>query len=130
MRSLVLVSGSSIAEERAGDLSVDKQPTAGAGSTAYSSGVQMMASIEDSVVEGFTYYERWKERIGVPDERGYAELRSTGCLVLRSEASAASWRMLCYDAVGLSTRSAERGARLAFDMAAPCATRKSTTTPL
>lgn len=124
------VIGASIAVElsRAGwkTLNIDKQPAAGSGSTSYSSGIcRMMYSIVDSVKfawEGYTYYDRWREHIGVPDERGYAELRRTGAMVLRSEASALFLLnvLRCYDEVGLEYEEwdAERVAsRLGFDMA-------------
>ena len=74
-------------------LNVEKLGGAGQGSTGYSSGIcRMVYSIVDSVKfawEGYTYYDRWEEHIGVPCDDGYARLRQCGGLVLRNKASEA-----------------------------------------
>jgi len=105
------VIGNSIATElsRSGwrTLNVDKLAGSGHGSTGYSSGIcRMMYSLLDSVKfswEGYTYFEKWEEHIGVKDPQGMARLRQCGALVLRSEASAQFLdRVIAsHDAVGL-----------------------------
>mmetsp|Transcript_81291 Transcript_81291/g.230309 ORF Transcript_81291/g.230309 Transcript_81291/m.230309 type:complete len:472 (+) Transcript_81291:108-1523(+) len=123
------VIGNSVATELARHgwrtLSVDKLGEAGAGSTGYSSGIcRMMYSVPDSVKfawEGYTYYENWKEHIGVPDERGFASLRQCGALVLRSASSEVflSRVLAAYDEVGLGYEhwdAAQVEKRLKFDL--------------
>ncbi|CAJ1432118.1 unnamed protein product [Effrenium voratum] len=55
-------------------LNVDKLRGSGQGSTGYSSGIcRMMYSLLDSVKfawEGYTYYENWKEHIGLEERQG------------------------------------------------------------
>jgi sarcosine oxidase subunit beta len=67
---------------------IDKLPGAGQGSTSYSSGIcRMFYSVLDSVKfswEGYQYFSNWEEFIQVKDDRGYAQLRECGGLVLRS----------------------------------------------
>ncbi|CAJ1340195.1 unnamed protein product [Effrenium voratum] len=73
-------------------LNVDKLRGSGQGSTGYSSGIcRMMYSLLDSVKfawEGYTYYENWKEHIGLEDPPGgLARLRVCGALTLRAPQS-------------------------------------------
>ncbi|CAJ1435849.1 unnamed protein product [Effrenium voratum] len=73
-------------------LNVDKLRGSGQGSTGYSSGIcRMMYSLLDSVKfawEGYTYYENWKEHIGLEDPPGgLARLRACGALTLRAPQS-------------------------------------------
>eukprot|EP00928_Gymnodinium_smaydae_P031593 TRINITY_DN23145_c0_g1_i1.p1 TRINITY_DN23145_c0_g1~~TRINITY_DN23145_c0_g1_i1.p1 ORF type:complete len:485 (-),score=53.66 TRINITY_DN23145_c0_g1_i1:187-1617(-) len=88
-------------------LNIDKLPGSGHGSTGYSSGVlRMMYSLPDSVKfawEGYTYFERWAEHIGVQDEAGLAEMRRCGALILRNASSQTYLNKVvaAYDAVGL-----------------------------
>ena len=73
---------------------VDKLPGAGQGSTSYSSGIcRMFYSVLDSVKfswEGYQYFSNWENFIQVKDDRGYANLRECGGLVLNST-STSSW---------------------------------------
>lgn len=103
--------GSSIAVElsRRGHrtLNLERLGAAGAGSTSYSSGIcRMMYSVPDSAKfawEGYTYYDRWAEHIGVDDPAGLASMRRCGALVIRTPGSETYLRrvMAAYDEVGL-----------------------------
>jgi sarcosine oxidase subunit beta len=49
------------------------------------------AKVLDSVklaYEGYFYWKHWKDHIRVHDERGYARLRETGGLILKTESTA------------------------------------------
>eukprot|EP00040_Diaphanoeca_grandis_P004605 m.29459 g.29459 ORF g.29459 m.29459 type:complete len:471 (+) comp16097_c0_seq2:190-1602(+) len=83
------VIGSSIACElsRKGwkTVNVDKMPTAGAGSTGYSSSIiRTYYSVVDSCKlawEGYHYFKNWEEHIGVHDDAGIATLTMCGSLI-------------------------------------------------
>ncbi|MEM6462443.1 MAG: FAD-dependent oxidoreductase [Pseudomonadota bacterium] len=70
-------------------VSVDKNPAAGYGSTSGSCAIiRVHYSTLDGTAfayEGYHYWRDWADYIGAPDERGLAEFRETGCLVMCTE---------------------------------------------
>jgi len=84
------VIGAAIALElnRAGlrTISVDKNPAAGYGSTSGSCAVIRVhySTLEGTAFayEAYHYWRDWADYLGVADERGLAEFRETGCLVM------------------------------------------------
>ncbi|EOD23524.1 hypothetical protein EMIHUDRAFT_239508 [Emiliania huxleyi CCMP1516] len=123
------VIGTSIATElsRHGwrTLNVDKLSGVGLGSTSYSSGIlRMTYSVLDSVKfawEGYHYWQSWEDHIGVEDEKGLAQLRSCGQVIIRSAESEAfiTKTLACFDKLGLPYEmwdNAELQRRLGFDL--------------
>lgn len=72
-------------------LNVDMAPTAGYGSTAGSCAIirTHYSTLEGSALayEGYFYWKHWRDYLGVDDERGLAEFRQTGCVVMKTEAN-------------------------------------------
>ncbi len=70
-------------------ISVDKNPAAGYGSTSGSCAIiRVHYSTLDGTAfayEGYHYWRDWADYLGVEDERGLAEFRETGCLVMCTE---------------------------------------------
>ena len=69
-------------------LSVDKFATAGYGSTSYSCAIirTHYSTLTGTAMayEGYHRWRQWQEYLGVRDERGPAEFRQSGCLVLKT----------------------------------------------
>ena len=67
-------------------LSVDKNPAAGYGSTSGSCAIIRVhySTLEGTAFayEGYHYWRDWAAYLGVEDERGLAEFREIGCLVM------------------------------------------------
>ncbi len=72
-------------------LNVDMAPTAGYGSTAGSCAIirTHYSTLEGSALayDGYFYWKHWRDYLGVDDERGLAEFRETGCVVMKTEAN-------------------------------------------
>ena len=72
-------------------LNVDMAPAAGYGSTAGSCAIirTHYSTLEGSAFayEGFYYWKAWRDYLGCDDERGLAEFRQTGCVVMKTEAN-------------------------------------------
>ncbi|MEX3007719.1 NAD(P)/FAD-dependent oxidoreductase [Hoeflea sp. TYP-13] len=70
-------------------ISVDKNPAAGYGSTSGSCAIIRVhySTLEGTAFayEGYHYWREWADYLGVEDERGLAEFRETGCLVMCTE---------------------------------------------
>ncbi|MCP4319355.1 MAG: FAD-binding oxidoreductase [Hyphomicrobiales bacterium] len=70
-------------------ISVDKNPAAGYGSTSGSCAVIRVhySTMEGTAFayEGYHYWRDWADYLGVNDERGLAEFREIGCLVMCTE---------------------------------------------
>jgi len=70
-------------------LSVDKNPAAGYGSTSGSCAIIRVhySTLEGTAFayEGYHYWRDWADYLAVKDERGLAEFRETGCLVMCTE---------------------------------------------
>jgi len=70
-------------------ISVDKNPAAGYGSTSGSCAIiRVHYSTVDGTAfayEGYHYWRDWEDYLGAADERGLAEFRETGCLVMCTE---------------------------------------------
>ncbi len=70
-------------------LNVDKLPAAGYGSTSNSCAIiRTHYSTVDGTAqayEGLFYWREWAEYIGAEDERGLADYRETGCIVMKTE---------------------------------------------
>jgi len=70
-------------------LNLDKQPTAGSGSTANTCGViRLHYSTPDGVAmarESYYHWLDWGRYLGVSDELGFARYVNTGCLVTKNE---------------------------------------------
>ena len=70
-------------------VSVDKNPAAGYGSTSGSCAIIRVhySTLEGTAFayEGYHYWRDWADYLGVADERGLAEFRETGCLVMCTE---------------------------------------------
>ncbi|MEM9106309.1 MAG: FAD-dependent oxidoreductase [Pseudomonadota bacterium] len=70
-------------------ISVDKNPAAGYGSTSGSCAIiRVHYSTVDGTAfayEGYHYWRDWEDYLGASDERGLAEFRETGCLVMCTE---------------------------------------------
>jgi sarcosine oxidase subunit beta len=69
-------------------LSIDKNPAAGYGPTSGSCAIIRVhySTLEGTALayEGYFYWRDWADYIGVTDERGMAEFREVGCLVMRT----------------------------------------------
>ena len=69
-------------------LSIDKNPAAGYGPTAASCAIIRVhySTFEGTAFayEGYYYWRDWPGYIGVEDERGLAEFRENGCLVMQT----------------------------------------------
>lgn len=67
-------------------ISVDKNPAAGYGSTSGSCAIIRVhySTLEGTAFayEGYHYWRDWAEYLAADDERGLAEFRETGCLVM------------------------------------------------
>lgn len=72
-------------------LNVDMLPAAGYGSTAGSCAIirTHYSTLEGAAFayEGFFYWKDWRDYLGVDDERGLAEFRQPGCVVMKTEAN-------------------------------------------
>ncbi|MEJ8573051.1 FAD-dependent oxidoreductase [Microbaculum marinum] len=72
-------------------LNVDMAPAAGYGSTAGSCAIirTHYSTLEGSAFayEGFYYWKNWSDYLGCDDERGLAEFRQTGCVVMKTAAN-------------------------------------------
>ncbi|HZD25170.1 MAG TPA: FAD-dependent oxidoreductase, partial [Alphaproteobacteria bacterium] len=72
-------------------LSLDKAPAAGYGSTGASCAIirTHYSTLDGAALahEGYYYWRDWPGYIGAADERGLAEFRETGCLVMKTEAN-------------------------------------------
>ncbi|MDJ0895573.1 MAG: FAD-dependent oxidoreductase [Alphaproteobacteria bacterium] len=72
-------------------LNVDKLPAAGYGSTSNSCAIiRVHYSTLDGTAfayEGYFYWKKWAEYLEAADERGLADFRETGCLVMKTEAN-------------------------------------------
>ena len=70
-------------------ISVDKNPAAGYGSTSgFCAIIRVHCSTLDGTAfayEGYHYWRDWADYPDVEDERGFAEFRETGCLVMCTE---------------------------------------------
>ena len=70
-------------------LNVDKLPAAGYGSTSFSSAIirTHYSTLEGTALayEGYFHWRDWEKYIGVEDERGFAKMRHTGCLVMNAD---------------------------------------------
>ena len=69
-------------------LSIDKNPAAGYGPTAASCAIIRVhySTFEGTAFayEGYYYWRDWADYVGVEDERGLAEFRENGCLVMQT----------------------------------------------
>ena len=69
-------------------LSIDKNPAAGYGPTAASCAIIRVhySTFEGTVFayEGYFYWRDWSDYLGIGDERGLAEFRENGCLVMQT----------------------------------------------
>ena len=69
-------------------LSIDGNPAAGYGSTSSSCAIIRVhySSLEGTALayEGYFHWRDWADYLGVADERGLAEFREVGCLVMRT----------------------------------------------
>jgi sarcosine oxidase subunit beta len=72
-------------------LCLDRNPAAGYGSTSSSCAVvrTFYSTVEACAFarEGYHYWKRWPEYLGVEDERGFARFHETGCLVMKTAAN-------------------------------------------
>jgi sarcosine oxidase subunit beta len=70
-------------------LSVDKNPAAGYGPTSGSCAIIRVhySTLEGTAFayEGYFYWRDWADYLEVTDERGFAEFREVGCLVMRTK---------------------------------------------
>ncbi len=70
-------------------ISIDKNPAAGYGPTSGSCAIiRVHYSTFDGIAlayEGYHYWRDWADYLGVDDERGLAEFREIGCLVMCTE---------------------------------------------
>ncbi|MDA4844777.1 NAD(P)/FAD-dependent oxidoreductase [Hoeflea poritis] len=70
-------------------ISVDKNPAAGYGSTSGSCAIIRVhySTLEGTAFayEGYHYWRDWADYLAADDERGLAEFRETGCLVMCTE---------------------------------------------
>ena len=73
-------------------LNIDKFPAAGYGSTSYSCAIirTHYSTLTGTAMayEGYHRWRQWREYLGVNDERGLAEFRQSGCLVLKTRGNA------------------------------------------
>ena len=87
-------------------LNIDRLPAAGYGPTSNSCGiVRVHYSTRVGVAlahEGYVCWQNWADHLGVADERGLAEFRDCGCLVIRAEGTDHLDRVLGHlDALGI-----------------------------
>ncbi|QPC41648.1 FAD-binding oxidoreductase [Kaustia mangrovi] len=72
-------------------LNVDALPAAGYGSTSGSCAIirTHYSTVDGAAIayEGFFYWKDWANYLGADDERGLAEFRATGCMVMKTEAN-------------------------------------------
>jgi sarcosine oxidase subunit beta len=72
-------------------LNLDKLPAAGYGSTGASCAIirTHYSTLEGTALafEGYHYWHDWANYIGVHDERGLAEYRNVGCIVMKTAAN-------------------------------------------
>lgn len=72
-------------------LNVDKAPAAGYGSTSGSCAIirTHYSTLDGAALayEGYWYWKDWAGYLATPDERGHAEFRETGCLVMKTDAN-------------------------------------------
>jgi len=72
-------------------LSVDMNPAAGYGPTSASCAIIRVhySTLEGTAFayEGYFYWKDWADYLGVEDERGIAEFREAGCIVMRTPAN-------------------------------------------
>ena len=72
-------------------LNIDRLPAAGYGSTSGSAAIIRFhySTIDGCALayEGVFVWRNWAEHLGAADERGLAEFRNAGCMVLRTEAN-------------------------------------------
>lgn len=72
-------------------VSVDRNAEAGHGSTSGSCAIiRVHYSTLDGTAfayEGYFYWRDWADHLGTADERGLADFRETGCLVMKTEAN-------------------------------------------
>ncbi len=70
-------------------LNVDRLPASGYGSTSASCAIirTHYSTVDGAAIayEGYFYWKRWADHLRVEDERGLAEFRDTGCLVMKTE---------------------------------------------
>lgn len=70
-------------------VSIDKNPASGYGPTSASCAIIRVhySTVDGTALayEGYHYWRDWAEYLGVDDERGLAEFRETGCLVMCTE---------------------------------------------
>ncbi|MGA8261300.1 MAG: FAD-dependent oxidoreductase [Arenicellales bacterium] len=70
-------------------LNLDRLPASGYGSTSASCAIirTHYSTVDGAAMayEGYFYWKRWADFLGVEDERGLAEFRDTGCLVMKTE---------------------------------------------
>ena len=70
-------------------ISIDKNPAAGYGPTSGSCAIIRVhySTLEGTAFayEGYFYWRDWEEYLEVSDERGLAEFREVGCLVMRTK---------------------------------------------
>jgi sarcosine oxidase subunit beta len=72
-------------------LCLDRNPAAGYGSTSSSCAVirTFYSTVEACAFarEGYHYWKRWPDYLGVEDERGFARFHETGCMVMKTAAN-------------------------------------------
>jgi len=77
-----------LAKQGVKTVSIDKNPAAGYGPTAASCAIIRVhySTFEGTVFayEGYFYWRDWADYLGIEDERGLAEFRENGCLVMQT----------------------------------------------
>lgn len=72
-------------------LNIDKLPAAGYGSTGASCAIirTHYSTLDGTALayEGYHYWRDWPQYLGVDDERGLAQYRNVGCIVMKTEAN-------------------------------------------
>ena len=72
-------------------LNVDMLPAAGYGSTSNSCAIirTHYSTVDGAAMayKGYFYWKNWAGYLGIDDERGLAEFRKTGCMVMKTEAN-------------------------------------------
>jgi sarcosine oxidase, subunit beta len=70
---------------------IDKNPASGYGPTSSSCAIIRVhySTVPGTAFayEGYFYWRDWAEYLGVPDERGMAQFRQCGCMVMRTKAN-------------------------------------------
>ncbi len=86
------VTGCALARRGYRTLNVDSLPAAGYGPTGASCAIirTHYSTFDGAAIayEGYFYWKRWEEYIGVEDERGLARFNDCGCMVMRTEHNA------------------------------------------